>query len=272
MDDVREDLSNKFSEIYEPYHRSIKHLSNGIDLDSAFAYAGARSETLENRLEQIQSLAQVGISVEILSHELHALDRRLQASLDRFPEVFKQTKEFSEANWARKELVERLRFLSQMQISGSDIRQKITGLGIEEYLRLFFKSILEEKNITLNTSQKFKDIAFYEFPSRIFPVFINLINNSIYWLPTEGEKLIQIEIKDNSIIISDNGPGIDSEDIENLFELFFTRRLRGRGVGLYLCRQTLASGGHTIQYADQQPWKLLHGANFVITLRNGFDA
>lgn len=272
MDEVRERLSNRFSETYEPYQRSLQQLSIGIDLDSAFAYAGARAETLENRLEQIQSLAQVGISVEILSHELHMLDRRLQTSLDGFPEVFKTSKEFIEANWARQELVERLRFLSQMQISGSDIRQKITGNSIEEYLLVFFRSIFEERKITFKVSSLFREIGFYEFPSRIFPVFINLINNSLYWLPSEGDKLIQLAIVDGAIVVSDTGPGIDSEDTGNLFELFFTRRIRGRGVGLYLCRQTLASGGHEIRYSNEEPWKLLSGANFVITLRNGFDA
>lgn len=272
MDEVREKLTNRFSDVYEPYHRSLLQLSNGIDLDGAFAYAGARSETLENRLEQIQGLAQVGISVEILSHELHVLDRRLQTSLDRFPENIKGTKEFAEANWARQELVERLRFLSQMQISGNDIRQKITGGSIEEYLLVFFGSIFLERKIELKVSASFRGAGFYEFPSRIFPVFINLINNSLYWLPSDGDKIIQLDVVDGSIVVSDTGPGIDSEDVGNLFELFFTRRIRGRGVGLYLCRQTLASGGHSIKYSNDKPWKLLPGANFVITLRNGFDA
>jgi signal transduction histidine kinase len=53
--------------------------------------------------------------------------------------------------------------------------------------------------------------------------------------------------------------------------LFFTRRVRGRGVGLYLCRQTLAAGGHKIEYVSDVALKRLPGANFVITLRNGFD-
>jgi signal transduction histidine kinase len=272
MDEVRERLSESFTDTYEPYIRSLNQLSNGVDLDGAFAYAGARSETLETRLEQVQSLAQVGVSVEILSHELHVLDRRLQTSLDRFPDSIKSSKAFVEANWARQELVERLRFLSQMQISGSDIRQKITGKSIEEYLLVFFGSIFEERSIELRVSEAFKSMAFFEFPSRILPVFINLINNSLYWLPATAEKIVQLDIVDEAIVVSDNGPGIDPDDVENLFGLFFTRRIRGRGVGLYLCRQTLAAGGHSISYERELPWTLLSGANFVIKLRNGFDA
>ncbi|MEE5139056.1 ATP-binding protein [Pseudomonas alliivorans] len=272
IDEVKAQLNESFTERYEAYKRSLEQLSKGVDLDGAFAYVGARTETLEGRLEKIQSLAQIGISVEILSHELHVLDRRLQTSLDRLPADIKQTKEYVEANWARHELVERLRFLSQMQVSGNDIRQRITGEKIEEYLRVFFTSSLEELKVKLNVSDAFKLSAFYEYPSRIFPVFINLINNSLYWLPANGEKIIEIDIVDGAIVICDNGPGIDPDDVGSLFELFFTRRIRGRGVGLYLCRQTLAAGGHTISYRDDKPWKLLSGACFVITLRNGFDA
>ncbi|SED49852.1 Signal transduction histidine kinase [Pseudomonas migulae] len=272
IDEVKVQLNESFSARYEAYKRSLEQLSKGIDLDGAFAYVGARTETLEGRLEKIQSLAQVGISVEILSHELHVLDRRLQTSLDRLPSDIKQTKEYAEANWARHELVERLRFLSQMQVSGNDIRQRITGEKVEEYLRAFFSSSLDELKVSLRVSAKFKSVGFYEYPSRIFPVFINLINNSLYWLPASGEKVVEIDVVDGSVVVCDNGPGIDADDISNLFELFFTRRIRGRGVGLYLCRQTLAAGGHTISYTNEKPWKLLSGACFVITLRNGFDA
>ncbi|MCP1482362.1 signal transduction histidine kinase [Pseudomonas chlororaphis] len=272
LDEARQNLNEQFSSRYESYKRSLQQLASGVDLDGAFAYAGARTETLEGRLEKIQSLAQVGVSVEILSHELHVLDRRLQTSLDKLPSEVKRTKEFSEANWARQELVERLRFLSQLQISGSDVRQKITGSDIDEYLTAFFGNALAEKEAVIKSSEVFKKAAFYEFPSRIFPVFINLINNSLYWLPATGEKVIQIDVVEGAIVICDSGPGIDSDDIESLFELFFTRRIRGRGVGLYLCRQTLAAGGHTITYTDAKPWKLLSGACFVINLRNGFDA
>jgi signal transduction histidine kinase len=77
---------------------------------------------------------------------------------------------------------------------------------------------------------------------------------------------------DGVLLVGDSGPGIDPDDVDNLFELFFTRRLHGRGVGLYLCRRTLAVGGHTIEYVKSGPLKVMPGANFAIRLRNGFDA
>ncbi|MBE9014387.1 sensor histidine kinase [Pseudanabaenaceae cyanobacterium LEGE 13415] len=272
MDNLRDGLTTRFADTYEPYLRAVEQLAAGIDLDSALTYADARQETLETRLGRIQSLAQLGISVEILTHELHTLNQRLEMSLRAFPETVKDSKEFKEANQARQELVERLRFLSQIQVSESDIRRRITGADILAYMKAFFERTLLNRGVALEATDSFERAAFYEFPSRIFPVFINLVNNSIYWLADQPDKQILFSTGDGSLIISDTGPGIDPEDIDSLFELFFTRRVRGRGVGLYLSRQTLAAGGHTIEYVKEGPAKVLSGANFLIKLRDGFDA
>jgi signal transduction histidine kinase len=64
--------------------------------------------------------------------------------------------------------------------------------------------------------------------------------------------------------VADSGPGISLADQEHLFSLFFTKRMRGRGVGLYLCRTNLARGKHQISYAINEDDKCLSGANFLI--------
>ncbi|MBM7405092.1 MULTISPECIES: ATP-binding protein [Sphingomonas] len=271
MDELRDRLTSEFSEVYEPYLRALGQLSVGVDLEGAFAYAGARESTLERRLEQIQGLAQIGISVEILSHELGTLDRRLATSLSDLAKSAPPTPALGEAQRAGSELVERLRFLSRIQVSGGDERQTLSGEDIVVYLKKFFGPAIEERGIDLSATLAFRSARFMEFPSRIFPVFINIVNNSLYWLAGRPVKEILLDAVDGKLLIGDTGPGVDKDDQGNLFELFFTRRIRGRGVGLYLCRQTLAAGGHRIEYVPDGPLRRLPGANFAITLRNGFD-
>ncbi|MCP6530844.1 ATP-binding protein, partial [Klebsiella pneumoniae] len=71
--------------------------------------------------------------------------------------------------------------------------------------------------------------------------------------------------KDGEVFISDDGPGVDNDDLENLFTLFFTRKQKGgRGVGLYLCKQNLLASGHSIRYETRDDFKILSGANFAI--------
>lgn len=269
MDSLREQLTERFAGVYEPYLRSVRQLAEGLDLDSALSYSDANRETLESQLGRVQALAQVGISVEILAHELHALNRRLAGALTAFPDAIKSSPEFRVADEARRELVERLRFLSQMQVTEGDAKREISGVEIFDYVALFFDRLLVERKVTFTATAAFRAVRFSEFPSRIYPVFINLVNNALYWVADAPKREIRFDVRDGALVVADTGPGVDPDDAANLFELFFTRRIRGRGVGLYLCRQTLAAGGHVIEYVADDAVKVLSGANFRIRMRDG---
>ncbi|MNZ74008.1 sensory histidine kinase DcuS [compost metagenome] len=82
------------------------------------------------------------------------------------------------------------------------------------------------------------------------------------------DREILLSIKNDEVVVSDNGPGVDKDDIDSLFTLFFTRKQRGgRGVGLYLCKQNLMAGGHSIRYETRNDFKILCGANFALTFK-----
>ncbi|HCQ1551118.1 ATP-binding protein, partial [Escherichia coli] len=119
-------------------------------------------------------------------------------------------------------------------------------------------------------STNFLDISLYDQPARIYPVFINLVNNSRYWVKEtkEERRIIRLDVLDGLIYVSDNGPGVDPDDVSELFTIFFSKKQRGgRGVGLYLCKQNLAVSGHSIFYETRTEKKILNGANFVINFK-----
>ena len=126
-----------------------------------------------------------------------------------------------------------------------------------------------------NLTEAFKKTRIFDQQSRLFPVFINLLNNSIYWLSTadQSDRTILVDVIDTEVVISDNGPGVDTGDIESLFTLFFTKKARGgRGVVLYLSRANLSAGGHRIRYEPNSTDMPLPGANFLIDFRGAeFD-
>jgi two-component system NtrC family sensor kinase len=70
-------------------------------------------------------------------------------------------------------------------------------------------------------------------------VFLNLIINAeteMKLVRNKGKLLIKTEQLDNSIHISfkDNGPGISRENLDKIFNPFFTTREVGEGTGLGL--------------------------------------
>jgi signal transduction histidine kinase len=77
---------------------------------------------------------------------------------------------------------------------------------------------------------------------------------------------ILLDRRGNDIFVADSGPGIDPDDESELFNLFFTRRVGGRGVGLYLSRLALQQGRHSIRLASPDE-RILPGANFIISFR-----
>lgn len=219
---------------------------------------------MHSQIEQLNALAQLGITVEIVGHELETIDADIARHLGRFPESARRLAAFKDMSAAHKALVDRLRFLAPMKLSGTRHREEITGAWIEQYVSDFFRMRLEATGTRLAASESFRSIRIREYPSRLLPVFINLVNNSLYWLNLREEREIRFDMVGDLVIIGDSGPGIDPDDRPSLFRLFFSRRVEGRGVGLYLCRANLAAGGHSIEYADEPDHRVLGGANFVI--------
>ncbi len=88
-------------------------------------------------------------------------------------------------------------------------------------------------------------------PQLIEQVVINLLKNGIEALhKTKQPKLnISSQVVDGRVqlAITDNGPGMEEETIEQIFIPFFTTKKRGSGIGLSLCRQILRAHGGRIE-------------------------
>jgi signal transduction histidine kinase len=93
----------------------------------------------------------------------------------------------------------------------------------------------------------------HSYPSTIYPVFVNLIDNFIFWLKDQpGERLISLDCVGNIYHIENNGPPINMRDAEAIFEQGFTRKPGGRGLGLYISRKVLRKEGMTLELGTRR--------------------
>lgn len=258
------------AETFEPYIAALRSLQENIDLETLASYGMDVVDEMREEVDRLHSLAQLGITVEIIGHEIEGLELAIGEGLDELPEVAKQTQTFATVKIAHEALADRLRFLSPLKLSGPKFKTTLSGAEILRYTKGFFGASLDGSGIVLEATDRFLRFSVYDQPSRIFPVFINLIDNAAYWVRQKqgDEHRILLDAIEGKVIVGDSGPGVDHEDLKHLFTLFFTRKIRGgRGVGLHICRANLAAGGHTIQYATEDRFKILPGANFVIDFK-----
>lgn len=270
LEQLREQIDDENAEIFLPYIGALESLRESIDLEHLATFGMEELSDLRAELERLNSLAQLGIAVEIVGHELQAYDDIIGSGLRRLPEDVRDSKAARDIEFGYDGLTDQLRFLSPLRLAGQKIQRWITGAEIAEYVADFFKLNLAKAKITFEASPTFRTMRVYDQQSRLFPVFINLVNNSVYWVGTgtDGDRRIILDVIDGEAVISDSGPGVDPEDVPSLFSLFFTKKSRGgRGVGLYLSRANLAAGGHRIRYEPANTRMPLKGANFVIAFR-----
>ncbi|GAB4142681.1 MAG: hypothetical protein Fur0015_11670 [Ignavibacteriales bacterium] len=130
-------------------------------------------------------------------------------------------------------------------------------------LKQQYDSILRNKNIKLIINSKIsEDVNLDE--SQIKQVFINLIENSIDALNENGTiEITAIPFSNNlQITFSDNGKGINQDDLKNVFDLYFTTKVNGSGIGLSLIHKIITEHGGTIKVESE----ICKGTKFIITL------
>ena len=76
-------------------------------------------------------------------------------------------------------------------------------------------------------------------------------------------RIISLEVDGKDWLVNDNGPGIPERYHKSIFEVGFTTKPGGRGLGLYVARQVLNRHGFEISVDKNS--KLGRGTTFRIS-------
>ena len=93
-------------------------------------------------------------------------------------------------------------------------------------------------------------------------VLLNLVLNAVQAMDGGAGHAVHLRVRDGSVLVNDDGPGIPEENVEKIFSPFFTTRTRGTGLGLAICRQATAAMGGSLTLSTGD----LRGAAFLLEL------
>jgi len=139
-----------------------------------------------------------------------------------------------------------------------EVRPTSLGSAVDESLVLLDQRIRSE-GVTISNTLDQTDIKVMAGDVRLQQVFVNLLSNAIDALEGQPIKTIYISatFENGNVLIDvkDTGPGIDEEQIVNVFDPFYSSKEVGKGMGL----------GLSITLA------LVHQFGGAITAQNGSD-
>lgn len=134
----------------------------------------------------------------------------------------------------------------------------------------FAKARADSNNIKIEID-KTKDIDVVTYENELIQIILNLINNAIDALISANEKKdskINIRVEEYydsiKIFVSDNGIGIPKENIDRIFEPYFsTKDKNGTGLGLYMSQiiaQKQFDGGISVRSSKD-------GTTFIVEIK-----
>ena len=228
------------------------------------------NDALEQALRQSEKLAVTGRLMATLAHEINnpldSLTNTLHV-LGTNPTLDDRGREMVEV---AKQEVERLSNLSRETLAPHrDTRlpvvTKVSEL-LDDVLAMFRRR-LESLKIEVRREYQAEGVATI-YPGKLRQVFTNLISNAIDAMGERGELSLSIEtLPDGGVMVrvADTGCGIPSENLNNIFDWFFTTKGEtGTGIGLWVTKSIVEQVGGRIEVTSSTIGKT--GTRFSIFL------
>jgi signal transduction histidine kinase len=234
------------------------------DFESRFA-------ALTEQVENLQPLANLGVNWAMTAHEMNNLLMPIcnyaRLSLDH-PE---------DADLRQKSL-EKVLKLSER---AARVMEKVMALatpGAAEKARLDIAALLDDVFTCIGRDfskdrihvvlQVEPGVSVFAEKTSLQQVLLNLVLNARQALASKGGvlRIAARQVDDQVLIeIADNGCGIDTDQLKNVFTPFYTQgKANGRGLGLAFCRKVIEAHGGFISVESEKG----QGTRFKISLPN----
>ena len=112
-----------------------------------------------------------------------------------------------------------------------------------------------------------KEFGYFADPKILGGAFLNLVLNGLQSVPESRKPLLRVKIESNEdgshqIYFEDNGPGVDEDMKEKIFEAHYTTKKSGSGLGLQIVKRSIEVYKGEIKIDRSK----LGGARFMVSL------
>ncbi|PGD05952.1 ATP-binding protein [Bacillus toyonensis] len=282
-------FEEKLSSIHNQMNRSLVSLENSSELQWVQNFTSFMEHSYKNKLDlnsdnqligllkkeitMYRDISAVGLAAELTSHEFNALYHSIKENLGLLNTALKNTRIVpivQKVQTAFSSLERMHRRMSPLYRQSRMIRKEIPLKRFIENTIEYFHSDMARYNIKAIIDIP-EDLIIKEAEPILFTPIVNLVSNSIYWLINQSIKEIHFYVDSSTkcLYIHDTGPGIRINDSTLIFEPYYTKKMNGRGLGLFLSRDLLESKGHKLfLIPENDVIRNLSGACFCINFKD----
>jgi PAS domain S-box-containing protein len=226
----------------------------------------------QDKALRMERLAAIGQAVTELTHESRNAMQRGQACLEILKlRLHDQPEELELLARIQRAQDDLLRLYEDVRTYGAPIHIERRRCNLATIWREAWKQVTVQfpaKEAGLREEIAAPDLYCLADPFRLVQVFRNLLENAFAACP--GPVQITIVCRDLvqagqpalRIVVQDNGPGLNEEQKQRIFEPFYTTKTRGTGLGTSIARRIVEAHGGEIAIGDRLP----PGAEVVILL------
>ncbi|MBV8342942.1 MAG: response regulator, partial [Gammaproteobacteria bacterium] len=166
--------------------------------------------------------------------------------------------------------------LEVVRINEDKLTLRIQPVSVDEVVRdalAVISPTMESLEHELTLEMPKEPLTIEGDAARLTQVISNLLNNAARYTPPRGKILVRLRRDEDKVHISvqDNGRGLNSQALKNVFEMFYQAResglnSTGLGIGLTLAKKLVEMHGGTIVAESAGPNR---GSTFTVTLPLG---
>ena len=123
---------------------------------------------------------------------------------------------------------------------------------LDDVFALFYARI-EQNEITLERNYMDNMPLLSLDAEKIKQALINIVQNSIEAMADGGGLTVTTELRNKRVVIKveDSGAGVPQEDLDKVFEVFYTSKEKGTGLGLPISFHIIEMHGGTLEIGSR---------------------
>ncbi|MCF6764496.1 ATP-binding protein [Thiotrichales bacterium 19S3-7] len=212
--------------LLDQLNRLFMKFNRIIERESRFA--GDAAHELKTPLAGIKAQIEVAMNLD----DIDLIKEKMQIALKNMDRYY--------------HIIDQLLTLTRLEPAEA-LKSKVETIEVNRFAAEWIAEMVPlamKKSIELSLSRSDKPIYILASHAALDVLFRNLLDNAIRYTPNEGQVILAIELEEKMVLISfsDDGPGVEAEHLERIFDRFYRQtgtKEQGSGLGLSIVKEVV---------------------------------